>query len=160
MLVVKNSAANAGDERDTDSSPGLGRSPGGGNGNLLQYSCLENPVDRGAWQALGSPRVGHDWSDLAHTHIHCCCFVVQLLSCAQLFAIAWSAVRQASLSFTVSQNLLKFMSIELMLSNRPILCHPFLLLPSIFPSISIFSNELALCMGWPKYWSFSFSSSN
>ena len=58
--MVKNSAANAGDERDTDSSPGLGRSPGGGNGNLLQYSCLENPVDRGAWQALGSPRVGHD----------------------------------------------------------------------------------------------------
>ena len=73
-LVVKNPAANAGDERDAGSNPGLGRSPGEGNGNLLQYSCLENLVDRGAWQAMGLQRVGQDWSEWAHMHIHCCCF--------------------------------------------------------------------------------------
>ena len=55
VLVVKNSPANAGDLRNTGSIPGLGRSPGGGNGNPLQYSCLENPMDRGAWKAPGSP---------------------------------------------------------------------------------------------------------
>ena len=61
-LVVKNSPADAGDLRDTGSIPGLGTSPGGGHGNLLQYSCLENPVDRGAWQATvhGVARVGCD----------------------------------------------------------------------------------------------------
>ena len=65
---------------------------------------------------------------------------------------------QASLSFIVSQSLLKLMSFELMMpSNHLILCCPFLLLPSIFPSMRIFSNELALHIGWPKYWSFSFS---
>ena len=67
---VKKLPANAGDIRDASSIPGLGRSPGGGHGNPLQYSCLENPVGRGAWWVLtGSQRVGHDWSDLAHTHI-------------------------------------------------------------------------------------------
>ena len=65
---------------------------------------------------------------------------------------------EASLSITNSQSLLKLMSIELvMLSNHPILCHPLFLLPSIFPSIRVFSNELALCIRWPKYWSYSFS---
>ena len=71
--------------------------------------------------------------------------------------------RQVPLSFTVSLSLLKFISIEsVMLSNHLILCHPLLLPPSIFPSIRVFSNELALCIRWPKYWSFSFciSSSN
>ena len=68
---------------------------------------------------------------------------------------------QASLSFTISWSLLKLMSIEsLMLSNQLILCHPLLLLPSIFPSTRVFSNELALCIRWPKYWSFSFSISH
>ena len=67
---------------------------------------------------------------------------------------------EASLSITNSQSLLKLMSIELvMLSNHPILCHPLFLLPSIFPSIRVFSNELALRIRWPKYWSFSFNSS-
>ena len=67
----------------------------------------------------------------------------------------------SSLSFTVSWSLLKFMSIELViLSNRLILCCPFLLLPSIFPSIRVFSNESALCIRWPKYWSFSISVSS
>ena len=70
----------------------------------------------------------------------------------------WIAARQASLSFTISQNLLKLMSIELvMLSNHLILCHPLLLPPSIFPSIKVFSNESDLRISWPKYWSFSFS---
>ena len=66
----------------------------------------------------------------------------------------WTAVRQASLSSTISWNLLKLMSIE---SNHLILCRPLLLLPSIPPSIRVFSNESALHIRWPKYWSFSFS---
>ena len=76
----------------------------------------------------------------------------------RLFATPWTAARQASLSFTISQSMLRLMSIEsVMLSNHLILCHPLLLLPSSFPSIRVFSNELALCISWPKYWSFSFS---
>ena len=83
---------------------------------------------------------------------------VQLLSCLRLFATPWTAACQTPLSFTVSQNSLKFMSIEsVLLSNRLILCHPLLLLPSIFPSIRVFSSELALHISCPKYWSFSFS---
>ena len=70
----------------------------------------------------------------------------------------WTAVCQASLSFTLSQSLLKLVSIEsVMSSNHLILCHPLLLLPPDFPSIRIFSNELALCIRRPKYWSFIFS---
>ena len=70
----------------------------------------------------------------------------------------WTAARQASLLITNSQSLLKLMSIEsVMPYNRLILCHPLLLLPSIFPSIRVFSNESVLCIRWPKYWSFSFS---
>ena len=81
-----------------------------------------------------------------------------MLSHVQLSVTPWNAVCQASLSFTISQNLLKLMSIELVvLSNHLILCHPFLLLPSIFPSIRVFSNESALHIRWSKYWSFSFS---
>ena len=70
----------------------------------------------------------------------------------------WTAAHQASLSITNSQSLLKLMSIEsVMPSNHLILCHPLLLLPSIFPSMRVFSNESTLCIRWPKYWSFSFS---
>ena len=73
----------------------------------------------------------------------------------------WTAVLQASLSITNSQSLLKLMSIELVMpSNHLILCHPLLLLPSIFPSSKVFSNESVLCIRWPKYGSFSFSPSN
>jgi len=73
-------------------------------------------------------------------------------------ATSWTAACQASLSITNSQSLLKFMSIEsVMPSNHLILCRPLLLLPSIFPRISVFSNESVLCIRWPKYWSFSFS---
>ena len=72
--------------------------------------------------------------------------------------IPWTAARQASLSSTVSRSLLKFISIELvMLSNHLVPYHPLLLLPSFFPSIRVFSSELALRIRWPKYWSFSFS---
>ena len=82
--------------------------------------------------------------------------LLQLLSCVWLFATPWTAAHQATLSFTISQSLLKFMSIELLMrSNHLILCCP-LLLPSIFLSIRVFSNESALCIRWPKYWSFSF----
>ena len=79
-------------------------------------------------------------------------FLVQPLSRIRLLVIPWTAARQASLSFTISWSLLKFMSTEpVMLSNYLMLCHPLLLLPSIFPNIRVFSNE------WPKCWSFSFS---
>ena len=82
--------------------------------------------------------------------------VVQLLSRVWLFMTLWTVAHQASLCFTVSQSLFKFMSIELvMLSNCLILCHPLLLLLSIFPSIRVFSNEFTLSIRWPKYWSFS-----
>ena len=83
---------------------------------------------------------------------------VQSLSHVQLFVTPWTAAHQASLSITNFWNLLKLMSIEsVMPSNHLILCHPFLLLPSIFPSIKVFSNESALRIRWPKYWSFSFN---
>ena len=72
-----------------------------------------------------------------------------------------AAAHQASLSFTISWSLLKLMSMGLMMpSNYLILCYPLLLLPSIFPSIRVFSNELTLCIRWPKYWSFTISPSN
>ena len=91
----------------------------------------------------------------------CVVFVVQLLSCVQLFATPWTAVCQASLSFTISQSLLRFISTELvMLSKHFILYRPLLLLLSIFSSIRGFSSELAFCMRWQKYWSFSISLSN
>ena len=84
--------------------------------------------------------------------------VFQSLSRVRLFATPWTAAHQASLSFTVSQSLLKLLSSEsVMPSNHLILCRPLLLPPSVFPSIRIFSNELVFHITWPKYWSFSFS---
>ena len=86
---------------------------------------------------------------------------VQLLSRVRLFETPWTAARQASLSITNSQSLLKLMSIEsVMPSNRLIPCCPLLLPPSIFPIIRVFSNEAVLRIRWPKYWSFSISPSN
>ena len=83
--------------------------------------------------------------------------ILLLFCCVQLFVTLWTAARQASLFFTISRSFLKLMSIELMMpSNRLILCHP-LLLPSVFPSIRVFFNKWALCIKWPKFWSFSFS---
>ena len=85
---------------------------------------------------------------------------VQLLSHIQLFVTPWTAAHQASQSITSSRSLLKFMSIKLVMpSNHLILCRPLLLLPSIFPSIRVFSNESVLHIRWPKYWSFSFNNS-
>ena len=96
-------------------------------------------------QPLSSLRRAGNWS-------------VQLLSRVRLFATPWTAARQASLSITSSQSLPKLMSIKLVMpSNHLILCHPLLLPPSIFPSITIFSDESVLPIRWPKYWSFSFS---
>ena len=84
--------------------------------------------------------------------------VAQSLSYIRLSVTPWTAACHTSLSSAISQSLLKFMSTEsVMLSNHLILCHPLLLLPSIFPKIRVFSNESALCIRWPKYWSFSFS---
>ena len=87
-----------------------------------------------------------------------CVVVVHSLSCVRLFATPWTVAHQASLSFTIFQSLPKFMSIKsVMPPNHLILCHPLLLLSSIFPSIRVFSNELVLPIRWPKDWSFSFS---
>ena len=94
--------------------------------------------------------------------VYVCVYIyisVQLLSCVQLFATPWTAACHASLSIINSLSLLKLMSIELVMpSNHLILCYP-VLLSSIFPSISVFSNESVLHIRWPKYWSFSFSNS-
>ena len=83
---------------------------------------------------------------------------VQSLSHVWLFATPWTAARQPSLSITNSRSLLKLMSIESVVPSNPlILCNPLLLLPSIFPNNRVFSNESALCIRWPTYWSFSFN---
>ena len=92
----------------------------------------------------------------SNSHIHISS--VQSLSHVWLFATPWTAAHQASLSITSSRSLCKLMSIEsVMPSNHLILCRPLLLLPSIFPSIRVFSNESGLCIRWPKCWSFSFN---
>ena len=124
------------DARDVGLIPGSRRSPGEGHGNPFQYSCLENPMHRGAWQATvyevtkGQIRL----SDLEQT-----------TAC------------QASLTFIIFWSLLKIMSIEsVILSRHLILCHS-LPPPSIFPSTSVFANESALCIRWSKNWNFSFS---
>ena len=120
---------------------------GEGNGNLLQYSCLGNPMDRGGWQAIVH-RVAKSSTQFSS--------VTQ--SCPTLFVTPWTAARQASLSITNSQSWLKLMSTELVMSsNHLILCCSLLLLPSILPSIRVFSNELVLRIRGPKDWSFSFS---
>ena len=94
---------------------------------------------------------------MCHSRIHVV-VAVELLTGVQLFVIPRITARQSSLSFTICWSFLRFMSIELeMLSKHFILCHPLLLLPSIFPSIGIFSNESALQIRWPKYWSLNFS---
>ena len=213
--MVKNSPANAGDAGDRGSIPRLGGIPGGENGYPLQYSCQENPTDRGAWLATVH-RVTKSWTWLKGlrtctvfsssristfffiTLVYLFCnpyflqvpilyflffqydslgllnstmcgsfclwcllslyVVVQLQSHVRLCVTPWTAAHQAFLAFTVSQNLLRFISTEsVMLSNHLILCHTLLLLPSIFCSIKVFSEESALHIMWPKYWSFRFS---
>ena len=96
--------------------------------------------------------------DISHYSPEEAVFVFQLLSRVWLFEIPWTAAHQSSLSVINSQSLLKLMSIELVMpSNYLVLCCPLLLLPSIFPSIRVFSNKLAFLIKWPKYWSFGFS---
>ena len=113
---------------------------------LTQDACEEHRL----WAP--SPR-GSDWTGPVRLVV-----AAQSLSCVGLFMTPWTAACQASLSSTISQSLLKLISIELVIpSNHLILCLSLLLLPSIFPSIMVFSNELALRIKWPKYWSFSFS---
>ena len=92
------------------------------------------------------------------THSDCCCSLTKL---SLTLCNPWASARQAPVSSTISQSLLKFTSTEpVMPSNHLILCHPLLFLPSIFPSIRVFSSESPFCIRWPKYWSFSNSSFN
>ena len=104
----------------------------------------------------------HHWSDLACTHkvviYRHVVVAIQSLSCVRLFMSPRTTARQASLPFTISWSLFKHMPIELVMpSNHLELCHPLVLLPSVFPSIRVFSKESALHIRWSKYWSFSFS---
>ena len=171
--MVKNLPANPRAARDVGLLFGLGRALGGGNGNPLQCSCLENSMVRGAWWATvhgfskswtwlsdfyfpesrGSYQSNALWPMLSVQFSS-----VQSLSRVRLFATQWITACQASLSITSSWSLLKLMSIGLVMPfSHLILCRPLLLLPPIPPSIRVFSNESTLRMRWPKYWSFSFS---
>ena len=136
---------------------------------LLQLLTFTNPSGNSGWsEGLSAPGnlVGQvfRWLDAFRNRfydLNPCIFQfssVQSHSLVQLFATQWTAARQASLSITNSQSLLKLTSIEsVMPSNHFILCRPLLLLPSIFPSIMVFSSESVVRIRWPKYWSFSFS---
>ena len=121
--------------------------------DLVSEIWIENPKSRIQEQSV---LLNHFWHYILR---FCCRFSsVQSLSHVRLFATPWIAARQASLSITNYQSLLKLMSIEsVMPSNHLILCRPLLLMPSIFPSIRVFSHESAPCIRWPKYWSFSFN---
>ena len=115
---------------------------------VLEKALQSSPLDCKEIKPLSSVQ----FSSLSHVR------QFSSLSHVRLFATPWTAAHQASLSITNSQSPPKPMSIEsVMPSNHLILCHPLLLLPSIFPSIRVFSNESALRIRWPKYWSFSFS---
>ena len=111
--------------------------------------------DRHSEWTQGEGEGGMNWESSTDTYTPA---AAQSLRHGQLFETPWTAARQASLSLIISQSPPKLMSIELVMpSNRLILCRPLLLLPPIFPSIKVFLNESALCIRWPKYWSFSFS---
>ena len=110
------------------------------------------------YSSLGSQRVRCDSTPRSYTKQKTFIHSVQLLSRVRLFATPWTAARLTFLPITNSWSLLKPTSIELVMpSNHLILCRPLLLLPSIYPSIRVFSNELVLHIRWPKYWRFSFS---
>ena len=127
--------------------PWAGKIPREGHDYPLKYSCLEEFHGQ---RSLVGKRVRHDLMAQFSS--------VQLLSHVRLFATPWTTARQASLSITNSQSPPKIMPIESVIpSNHLIVCHPLILLPSIFPSIRVFSNESALRIRWPKYWSFSFN---
>ena len=119
--------------------------PGEGKGDPLQYFCLENPVGSGAWQSMGLQRIKPDWAtNIITTQFN----LVQSFSCVRLFVTPWTAAHQASLSITNTWSLCKLMFIEsVMPSNHLTLCCPFLLPPSIFPSIRVFSNSQFFASG-------------
>ena len=124
--------------------------------NAGQECASQSPCSRGE-QSTCSPMHVLYWSVIYNV----IAIVTQLLSHVQLFSTPWTAACQAPLSSTISQSLLKFMSIEVvMLSNYLVLCRPLLLLPSVFPSIQVFPNKVALCIKWPKHWRFSISTSS
>ena len=132
--------------------------------SILAWKILwmEEP---GGLPSMGSHRVGHNWSDLAAAAVYYGCDYyassVQSLNCVCLFVTPWTAACQASWSFTVSQSLLKLMSIESVMPwNHLFFRHSLLLPPSVFPSIRVFSKESVLRIRRPKYWSFSISPSN
>ena len=139
-LQVKEYTHNTQDPGDAGLIPGLGRSPGGGNGNPFQYSCLENSMDRGTWWAtVYGVAQSQTWFSTFWFSS------VQSLSLVQLFTTSWTAASQASLPITNSRSLLKLMSIQLVIpSSHLILFCPLILLPSIFPSIRVFSSESVL----------------
>ena len=141
VLVVKNSSINEGDVRNASLIPGLGRSSGEGNGNPLQYPCLENPMDRGSWWAAQFSSVHFSHSGVSDS----------------LWLHGLQCIRPPCPSPTPGVYLNSSPLKSVMSSNHLILCGPLLLLPSNFPSIRVFSNESALHIRWPKYWSFSFS---
>ena len=160
---------------DLGSFPGSEWSPWEGNGNLLQYSCLENSKDRGAWWATvhGIKRIRHNWGINTFNTYYLLLIIFILLE--NISDIQFSSVTQLCLTLCNpmecstpglqvhrnSWSLLKLMSIKsVMPSNRLILCCPLLLLSSIFTSIRVFSSESVLCIRWPKYWSFSINISH
>ena len=123
------------------------------------YCCLIVALSK-MWKWWGNSRMTPDRLEKVW-HFTWGSVVVQSLSRVQLLATPWTAACQVSLSFIIFQSLLKLMSIELgMPSNHFILCRPLLLLPSILPSIRVFSSESILYIRWPKYWNFSISPSN
>ena len=127
----------------------------------MPYNKPFSALDSDILVCLASLGIGHvdlssatKYEDSYFSHV----VVAQSLSCIQLFATPWTIASQVPLSSTISWSLFKFMFIEsVVLSNHLILCHPLFLLPSIFSSIRVFSNESALHIRWPKYWSSRFS---
>ena len=163
--MVKNLPANAGDITDVDSIPVLGRLPRGGHDNPLQHSCLENPMDREAWWAIVH-RVTKSQTQLKLLNSHTsskptsCCSFTQLCPTLHPHRLQQARLLCPSLSPGVCSNSCPLSQCcHPTISSRPSppafnhLCHALLLLPSTFPSIRVFSNELAFHIRWPKYWS-------
>ena len=122
----------------------------------LMVICISS-LEKRLLRSFTQFKIRLSFDDCVYIRDCCCC---SSSNHVRLFMTPWTAAHQTSLSFTISWSLPKFMPIEsVMPSNHLILCRALLLLPSIFPSIRVFSNELALCITWPKYWSFSFSTS-
>ena len=126
--------------------------------NLTYISAASVIINIGQYNFSCLPNLFLFWAVWRKFYVLCHFVVVQLFKHVQFFETPWTAADQTSLSITNCRSSLKLMSIKsVMPSNHLILCHPLLLLPSIFPSIRVFSKESVLCIRWPKYWSFSFS---